>query len=131
MAKIEAHIIRLLLMSILSFTALIEELIKKHLCYSNFQIHFLREQYWSVYFEMHFLMKLFLINLGNWLKWLLIRDCLLMWLLLCVFLIKVFSTSKPYLILTCSDINLVLLIIGCNQSRYVSRGTCLECLPPL
>ena len=131
MAKIEAHIIRLLLMSILSFTALIEELIKKHLCYSNFQIHFLREQYWSVDFEMHFLMKLFLINLGNWLQWLLIRDCLLMWLLLCVFLIKAFSTSKPYLILTCSNINLVLLIIGCNQCRYISRGTCLDCLPPL
>ena len=24
-----------------------------------------------------------------------------------------------------------LLIIGCNQARYVSRDTCLECLPPL
>ena len=25
----------------------------------------------------------------------------------------------------------ILLIIGYNQARYVSRGTCSECLPPL
>ena len=28
------------------------------------------------------------------------------------------------------NINLKLLKIGCNQTRYVSRGTCLERLPP-
>ena len=45
--------------------------------------------------------------------------------------IRLFNTSKTFLIPTCLNINLELLTIGCNQARYVSRGTCLECLPPL
>ena len=45
--------------------------------------------------------------------------------------IKLFTTSRTFFILTWLNINLELLIIGCNQARYVSRGTCLECLPPL
>ena len=46
-------------------------------------------------------------------------------------LVKVFSTSEISLILTCLNINLKLLITRCNQASYVSKGTCLECLPPL
>ena len=45
--------------------------------------------------------------------------------------IELFTTSKTFLIFTWLNINLESLIIGCNQARYVSRGTCLECLPPL
>ena len=45
--------------------------------------------------------------------------------------ITLFTTSKAYLVLTCLNINLELLIVGCNQGRCVSRGTCLECLPRL
>ena len=45
--------------------------------------------------------------------------------------IKLFTTSKTFLILTCLNINLESLIIGCNQGRYVSRDTCSESLPPL
>ena len=45
--------------------------------------------------------------------------------------IKHFTTSKTFLILAWLNINLESLIIGCNQDRYVSRGTCLELLPPL
>ena len=44
--------------------------------------------------------------------------------------IKLFITSKIFLILTWLNINFKLLKIGCNQTRYVSRGTCLEWLPP-
>ena len=45
---------------------------------------------------------------------------------------ELFTTSKAPLILKpCLNINFELLIIGCNQARYVSRDTCLECLPPL
>ena len=40
--------------------------------------------------------------------------------------IKLFTTSKIFLILTWLNINLKLLRIGCNQASYVSRGTCLE-----
>ena len=40
--------------------------------------------------------------------------------------IKLFTTSKIFLILTWLNINLKLLKIGCNQTRYVSRGTWLE-----
>ena len=43
--------------------------------------------------------------------------------------IKFFITSKIFLILTWLNINVKLLKIGCNQTRYVSRGTCLESLP--
>ena len=46
-------------------------------------------------------------------------------------LIKLFTTSKIFLIWAWLNINLKLLKIGCNQARYVSRGTCLERLPPL
>ena len=45
---------------------------------------------------------------------------------LCVF-IKVFTSSKTILVLTSLNTNLELLImIGCNQARYMSRGTSLE-----
>ena len=40
--------------------------------------------------------------------------------------VKLFTTSKTFLILTWLNINLESLIIGCNQVRYVSTGTCLE-----
>ena len=45
--------------------------------------------------------------------------------------IKLFTTSKTFLILIWLNINLELLIIGYNQGRYVGRDACLECLPPL
>ena len=48
-----------------------------------------------------------------------------------VFFIKLFTTNKGSLVLTWLNINFKLLIIGCSQARCVSRGTCLECLPPL
>ena len=48
-----------------------------------------------------------------------------------IFLSKLFTTSKACLVFTWLNINLELLIIGCNQARYVSRSTCLSCLPPL
>ena len=35
-------------------------------------------------------------------------------------------SPQMFLILTWLNINLKLLKIGCNQTRYVSRGTCLE-----
>ena len=44
--------------------------------------------------------------------------------------IKLFTKSKIFLTLTWLNINFELLKIGCNQTRYVSRGTCLEWLPP-
>ena len=44
--------------------------------------------------------------------------------------IKLFPTSKMFLILAWLNINLKLLKIGCNQTRYVSRGTCLQWLQP-
>ena len=43
-----------------------------------------------------------------------------------IFFIKLFTTSKILLTLIWLNINLKLLKIGCNQTRYVSRGTCLE-----
>ena len=42
--------------------------------------------------------------------------------------IKLLTTSKIFLILTWLNINFELLKIGCNQTRYGSRG--LEWLPP-
>ena len=48
-----------------------------------------------------------------------------------VFFIKLFTTSKLFLILTCLDINLKLTITGFNQARYTRRITCLERLLPL
>ena len=47
------------------------------------------------------------------------------------FFIKVFTTSKSFPVLTCIYTNLELLLIGCNQAKYVGRGTCLEWLSPL
>ena len=44
--------------------------------------------------------------------------------------IKLLTTSKIFLILTWLNINFELLKIGCNQTRYGSRGTRLEWLPP-
>ena len=46
-----------------------------------------------------------------------------------LFFIKLFTTSKIFLILTWLNINFELLKFGCNETRYVSRGTCLEWLP--
>ena len=43
--------------------------------------------------------------------------------------IKLLATSKIYLILEWLNINFELLKIGCNQVRYVGRGTCLGWLP--
>ena len=44
--------------------------------------------------------------------------------------IKLFTASKIFLILTWLNINLELLKIGCNQTRYLSRDTSSELLPP-
>ena len=44
--------------------------------------------------------------------------------------VKRLTTSKIFLILIWLNINFELLKIGCNQTRYVGRGTCLEWLPP-
>ena len=44
--------------------------------------------------------------------------------------IKLFTTSKIFLILTWLNMNFELLKIDSNQTRYVSRGTCFEWLPP-
>ena len=41
--------------------------------------------------------------------------------------IRLLTTSKMFL--AWSNINLKLLKIGCNQTKYVGRGTCLEWLP--
>ena len=40
--------------------------------------------------------------------------------------IKLFTTSKIFWTFTWLNINPESLIIGGNQARYVSRGTCLE-----
>ena len=42
--------------------------------------------------------------------------------------IKLLTTSKMFL--TWLNTNFKLLKIGCNQTKYVGRGTCLEWLPP-
>ena len=47
------------------------------------------------------------------------------------FFIKHFIGSKPFLILTCLNINLRLLITGCNQASYVSRDISLDFMSPL
>ena len=44
--------------------------------------------------------------------------------------IKLFTASKIFLILTSLIINFKLIKIGCNQTKYVGRGTWLEWLPP-
>ena len=44
--------------------------------------------------------------------------------------INLLTTSKIFLILAWLNINFELLNIGCNQTRYVGRCTCLEWLPP-
>ena len=40
--------------------------------------------------------------------------------------IKILTTSEIFLILAWLNVNVELLKIGCNQARYVGRGTCLE-----
>ena len=47
------------------------------------------------------------------------------------FLLKFSPQVKAFLILTCIYTNLELQLIGCNQAKYVGRGTCLEWLSPL
>ena len=44
--------------------------------------------------------------------------------------IKLLTTRKIFSILTWLNINFELLKIGCNQTRYFGRGTCLEWSPP-
>ena len=88
---------------------------------SNIKMCFFKKNFWNTFFEEA-------ITLGTWVKWLLIHDCWLMWP---VFFIKIFTTSKASLVLICLNINLELLLIGCNQARYKNKDTCLECLPPL
>ena len=44
--------------------------------------------------------------------------------------IKLLTTSKIFLILAWLNINFELWKIGCKQTRYVGRGTCLEWLLP-
>ena len=34
------------------------------------------------------------------------------------------------MVFTCLNINLGLLITGCNQAKYLSEDTSLDCLPP-
>ena len=130
-------------MLILSFTALIEALIKNVFVIAFWKI-FLKEQVWNVFLERPFWNAFFeeaiyntlgnwlkLVDItDNWLKWLLNNKYWLMWLL-CAFFINAFTTSKTFLVLTCLNINIELLIIGCSQARFVTRGTCLDCLPPL
>ena len=43
---------------------------------------------------------------------------------------KLLTTSKIFLILAWLNINFELLKIGCNQTRYMGRDTCLGWLPP-
>ena len=45
--------------------------------------------------------------------------------------IKLFTTSKIFLIFIRLNINLKLSKTGRIQTSYVSRSRCLECLPPL
>ena len=47
------------------------------------------------------------------------------------FLLKFSPQVKAFPILTCIYTNLELQLIGCNQAKYVGRGTCLEWLSPL
>ena len=44
--------------------------------------------------------------------------------------IKLLTASKILWIVAWSNIKFELLKIGCNQARYVGRGTCLGWLPP-
>ena len=113
--------IRILSLYYSYFAVLIETPIEKYLCNNNFKM-------WSNS-EMHFLRKQFLINTldGNWLEWLLIKMVATHY----VFLLNFSPQVKHLLILTWLNISFKLLIIGCNQGRYVSRGICLEWLPPL
>ena len=45
--------------------------------------------------------------------------------------IKILTTTEIFLILAWLNINFELSKIGCNQTWYVGRGTCLVWLPPL
>ena len=47
------------------------------------------------------------------------------------FLLKFSPQVKAFPILTCIYTNLELQLIGCNQAKYVGRGTCLEWLSSL
>ena len=99
----------------------------------------LREQNWTVSFETSVL-KCFFRGINFEIN---IEVCFLkciFWesifdnyfrLLVATFFIKFFTTSKASLVLACLNINLELLIIGCNQARYVSRRIYLEYLSPL
>ena len=100
----------------------------------------MREQFWNVVFKRADLKCIFegrileciseravlkciflreqfsIITLGNWLEWLLIN---LYKLILSLFFIKLFTTSKTFLILKQLNINLKLSLTGCDQARYV------------
>ena len=47
------------------------------------------------------------------------------------FLLKFSPQVKAFPVLTCIYTNLELQLIGCNQAKYVGRGTCLEWLSHL
>ena len=59
------------------------------------------------------------------------HDCWWIWLLLYVFFINVFTTSKIFAVWTSINTNQEFQYIGCNQARYVGKGSCLEWLSPL
>ena len=67
---------------------------------------------------MHFFKKQF--------QWLLISLAAALY-----FLLKFSPQIKAFPILTCIYTNLKLQLIGCNQGKYVVRGTCPEWLSPL
>ena len=64
--------------------------------------------------------------LGEQFQWLLISLAAALY-----FLLKFSPQVKAFPILTCIYTNLELQLIGCNQAKYVGRGTCLEWLSPL
>ena len=139
MAKIGSYIIKVLLISTLHFTALIEAIIKNIFTIAVLKMHFLREELWGSNTEVQFLEEQFWnaffegAIFNNYFRWLveMTADSQLVINVATAFFIKHFIGSKPFLILTCLNINLKLLITGCNQASYVSRGTSLDFMSPL
>ena len=80
---------------------------------SNFEVHPCSETHFSS--EQLFLVSWLLISVAS---------------ALCFF-IKASTTSKTFSVLTCINTNQGLWQTGCNQSCYVSKGICIESLPPL
>ena len=97
-----------------------------HLC---FKIYFLREQFWrtsmfwNLYFEGAILRNTYVLkSMNNLFK---IYGCWLVWLLLYIFmaadLIKVFTTSKTFAILTCINTNLrcIKIVDYCESNKQM------------